>query len=121
MKTSISTLLTIGFLIFFCVGAPAQAFDNFNLPLDDESALTPHEKYATVDSSLDFTNISTVSEVTLVDQETILGAGPPSMNMLGGFMQFLFLVAVAVAVLFAWLLYRKHRAEQLAALNDNWG
>ena len=40
------------------------------------------------------------------------------MNMLSGFVQFFFLVALFVTVLFGWLLYRKHRLEQFERYND---
>lgn len=103
MKNSVFTLLSMVLLLFFSGVLVAQELDGIAEELGIEST-----------DSLENVLIEPVSAST----EQVAPLAPPNTNMLGGFMQFLFLVALTVTLLFGWQLYRKHRAEKIAEYND---
>ena len=113
MKNLGFALLSIGFLLFFGGALAAQELPMFA----EEQALAKDFGSESPDAAEDLFSAST-TESDSADQVAPLSAGPPSMNMLSGFVQFFFLVALFVTVLFGWLLYRKHRLEQFERYND---
>ena len=115
MKNLGFAILSIGFgFLLFSNGALAAQ----ELPMfAEEQALAKDFGSESPDAAEDLFSAST-TESDSADQVAPLSAGPPSMNMLSGFVQFFFLVALFVTVLFGWLLYRKHRLEQFERYND---